>query len=373
MRRITSLTLRDIRSYEAFDAPLTGRSVVITGPNGTGKTNLLETLTLFGAGRGLRGAKLSDVVRHGAGAAPGAAMTLTDADGDKIRLIVSIPPPRHDRREVNIDGETTRSASALSQLIRFLWLTPAMDRLFMDAPAERRRFLDRIAAAGSSEHAAIAARYEQAMKQRMAALDQGADSSLLALFENDMAEAGIALSLARRATAQSLAEGYEELREEAFPRAHLFIEGDVELLLAEHGEERAREGFAERLARNRRIDRDAKRTLVGPHRSDLIVTHEGKSMPARQCSTGEQKALLIGLILARASSAAKAADGAALVLLLDEIVAHLDSRRREALAAILDRLGLQCFLTGTDPEPFGPFLEAMDHLEPAVILDGASI
>lgn len=372
MRRITSLTLRDIRSYEAFEAPLTGRSVVITGPNGAGKTNLLETLTLFGAGRGLRGARLSDVVRHGGGAAPGAAMTLTGDDGEAHRLIVSIPPPRHDRREVRIDGEATRSAAALSSLIRFLWLTPAMDRLFMDAPAERRRFLDRIAAAGSSEHAAAAARYEQAMKQRMAALDQGADQSLLTLFERDMAEAGIALSLGRRATAEGLAKGYEALREEAFPRAHLFIEGDVELLLAEHGEEEARESFAERLARNRRMDREARRTLVGPHRSDLIVTHQGKSMPARQCSTGEQKALLIGLILARASSAAETSDGAALVLLLDEIVAHLDEHRRAALAAILERLGLQCFLTGTDPEPFAPFLEAMDHLEPAAKIAATS-
>ncbi|MEM1380511.1 MAG: DNA replication/repair protein RecF [Pseudomonadota bacterium] len=364
MRRITSLTLRDIRSYESFDAELTGRSVVITGPNGAGKTNILETLTLFGAGRGLRGAKLSDVVRQGAGGAPGAAMTLRDDGEDPLRLIVSIPPPRHDRREVKIDGEVTRSASALTRIIRFLWLVPVMDRLFMDAPAERRKFLDRIAAAGSSEHVLIAGRYEKAMRQRMAGLEQGADPALLEIFERDMVDAGIALALARRATATSLAEGYEQLRQDAFPRATLHIEGDVELLLAEHGEAQARAGFADRLARNRRIDRDAKRTLVGPHRSDLIVTHEEKAMPARQCSTGEQKALLIGLVLARAS-AARDADGAALVLLLDEIVAHLDEHRRKALAATLETLGLQAFLTGTDPEPFAPFLEAMDHLRPA--------
>lgn len=364
MRRITSLTLRDIRSYEAFDVRLTGRSVVITGLNGAGKTNLLETLTLFGAGRGLRGAKLSDVVRSGADGAPGAAITLSADDNDPLRLVVSILPPRHDRREVKIDGEVVRSAGRLSEIIRFLWLIPAMDRLFMDAPSERRRFLDRIAAAGSSEHAGVAARYEKAMKQRMALLDQGGDPKLLAFFEQEMAEAGIALSLARRETAESLAAGYEALRQEAFPRATVFIEGDVELLLAEHGAEQARDSFKERLARNRRIDRDAKRTLVGPHRSDLIVTHEEKEMPARQCSTGEQKALLIGLVLARAQAAKARGGEGSLVLLLDEIVAHLDETRREALAETLETLGLQAFLTGTDPDAFAPFLRSMDHLRP---------
>ncbi|MEM1410265.1 MAG: DNA replication/repair protein RecF [Pseudomonadota bacterium] len=364
MRRITSLTLRDIRSYAAFDADLTGRSVVITGPNGAGKTNILETLTLFGAGRGLRGAKLSDIVRQGGGDAPGAALSLADEASDAVRLVVSITPPRFDRREVKIDGEPTRSASALADIIRFLWLTPAMDRLFMDAPAERRRFLDRIAAAGSSEHVAIAARYEKAMKQRMALLEQGGDSKLLAMFEEDMADAGLALALARKRTAEGLAQGYEALRQEAFPRAHLFIEGEIELLLAEHGEDGARKGFAERLVRGRRIDRDAKRTLVGPHRSDLVVTHEDKQMPAKQCSTGEQKALLIGLILAQASAAQRTAGSASLILLLDEIVAHLDQYRRAALADILENLGLQAFLTGTDPEPFEAFLGSMDHLQP---------
>ncbi|GGY49913.1 DNA replication/repair protein RecF [Parvularcula lutaonensis] len=363
MRRITALTLRDIRSYEAFEARLSGRSVVITGPNGAGKTNILETLTLFGAGRGLRGAKLSDVVRHGAGGAPGAAITLSAEDEEPMRLVVSVVPPRYDRREVRIDGEVVKSAGTLSELIRFLWMTPAMDRLFMDAPSERRRFLDRIAAAGSSGHAIIAGRYEKAMKQRMALLEQGGDPSLLTHFEREMADAGIALSMARRETAESLAAGYEALRQEAFPRATVFIEGDVELLLAEHGEEQARDRFAERLARNRRIDRDARRTIIGPHRSDLVVTHEGKQMPARQCSTGEQKALLTGLVLARAQAAKERGEGT-LVLLLDEIVAHLDETRREALAETLHGLGLQAFLTGTDPDAFAPFLAHMDHLRP---------
>ncbi len=366
MRRITSLTLRDIRSYEAFDAKLTGRSVVITGLNGAGKTNLLETLTLFAAGRGLRGAKLSDVVRQGAGGAPGAALSLSEEGEDPLRLVVSIPPPRFDRREVKIDGEPVKSASALAGVIRFLWLIPAMDRLFADAPAERRKFLDRIAAAGSSEHAQNAARYEKAMKQRMALLDTGGDPSLLSAFEQEMVEAGLAVTECRLETAESLAAGYETLRQAAFPQAHLFIEGDLETDLAQNGREAAAATFAERLARNRRVDRDARRTLAGPHRSDLIVTHLGKQMPAKHCSTGEQKALLIGLILARAS-AAKAHSEAALVLLLDEIVAHLDETRREALAQTLQDLGLQAFLTGTDQDAFEPFLEHMDHLQPALL------
>ncbi|MEM6747089.1 MAG: DNA replication/repair protein RecF [Pseudomonadota bacterium] len=364
MRRITSLTLRDIRSYEAFDAELSGRSVVITGPNGAGKTNLLETLTLFAAGRGLRGAKLSDVVRQGAGGAPGAALSLGAEDDDPLRLVVSIPPPRFDRREVKIDGEPVKSASALAGVIRFLWLIPAMDRLFADAPAERRKFLDRIAAAGSSAHAQNAARYEKAMKQRMALLDAGGDSSLLGAFEQEMVEAGLAMTACRLETAEGLAAGYESLRQDAFPRAHLFIEGDVETDLARDGDAVAAAAFAERLARNRRIDRDARRTLAGPHRSDLVVTHLEKEMPAKHCSTGEQKALLIGLILARASAAKDQGEGA-LVLLLDEIVAHLDATRRQALAATLQDLGLQAFLTGTDEDAFESFLEHMDHLQPA--------
>ncbi|NNU17642.1 DNA replication/repair protein RecF [Parvularcula sp. ZS-1/3] len=362
MRRITGLTLRDIRSYEAFDAKLSGRSVVITGANGAGKTNLLETLTLFGAGRGLRGAKLSDVVRQGATSPPGAAITLSAEDEDPLRLIVQITPPRHDKREVKIDGEPVKQASALAEIIRFLWLIPAMDRLFMDAPSERRRFLDRIAAAGDSSHAGVAARYEKAMRQRAALLDQGGDPSLLTLFEQEMAEAGVVLAENRQQTAQSLAEGYEALREEAFPRAGVLIEGDLERMLQSEGRARAQDVFQERLARNRRVDRDAKRTLFGPHRSDLHVTHLGKDMPAKFCSTGEQKALLIGLILARAE-AAKTKPGS-LVLLLDEIVAHLDETRRKALAETLDRLGLQAFLTGTDPDAFAPFLDRMDHLRP---------
>ena len=364
MRRITSLTLRDIRSYQAFDAQLTGRSVVITGPNGAGKTNLLETLTLFGVGRGLRGAKLSDVVRQGAEGAPGAGMSMAGDDGEMLRLIVSIAPPRHDKRDVKIDGEPVKSAAALGEIVRFLWLIPAMDRLFMDAPSERRRFLDRIAAAGSSDHAPNAARYEKAMRQRMVLLDQGGDPSLIELFEKEMAEAGIAMTETRRETAVSLAAGYETLRQEAFPLARVELDGDVDRLYAEHGAAAAEDLFAERLVRNRRVDRDARRTLYGPHRSDLSVSHEGKKMPAKLCSTGEQKALLIGLVLARAQ-AAKAQTEASLVLLLDEIVAHLDEIRRKALAETLQELGLQAFLTGTDEDAFAPFLEAMDHLQPA--------
>ncbi|MEE4209097.1 MAG: DNA replication/repair protein RecF [Parvularcula sp.] len=364
MRRITALTLRDIRSYEAYDVSLSGRSVVITGPNGAGKTNLLETLTLFGAGRGLRGAKLSDIVRQGTQGEAGAAVTLTEpVDDDKVRLVVTIPPPQHDRRELRIDGAPTRSAQALSDHLRFLWLTPAMDRLFIDAPSERRRFLDRITAAGDPQHAVQAARYEKAMRQRMVLLEQAGDPRLTAGFEAEMASAAIRMTVARREAATSLAQGYAELREEAFPRASLAIEGDVELLLGQHGAEAAEGLFRDRLARNRQIDQRARRTVAGPHRSDLLVTHVDKEMPAKLCSTGEQKALLIGLILARASAAAARGEGA-LVLLLDEIVAHLDEIRRKALAAILEQLGLQAFLTGTDAEPFAPFLEAMDHLQP---------
>ncbi|MCQ8184777.1 DNA replication/repair protein RecF [Parvularcula maris] len=361
--RITALTLRNIRSYESFQADLSGRSVVITGPNGAGKTNLLEALTLFGPGRTLRRSRLPEVVRQGAEEGAGAGITLCDDGEDERRLVVTIPPPRFDKREIRIDGEPVRKAGTLTDLLRFLWLTPAMDRLFMDAPGDRRRFLDRIAAAGSSAHAEDTARYEKAMRQRMAALEQGAPPQVLSALESEMAASGVKIAGTRRETAESLARGYEALRQEAFPQASVFIEGDVDLMLGEKGPEAAMEAFRARLQGNRRIDRDAKRTLVGPHRSDLVVTHLGKAMPAKLCSTGEQKALLIGLILARAA-AAKGQGGSALVLLLDEIAAHLDETRREALAQTLEKLGLQAFLTGTDEAAFAPFLPDMDHLRP---------
>jgi DNA replication and repair protein RecF len=363
--RITALSLRNIRSYERFEAQLSGRSVVITGPNGAGKTNLLEALTLFGPGRTLRRARLPDVVRHGATEAAGAGLTLSDPQREDERCLrVNIQGPRFDKRELRIDGEPVRKARHLSDLLRFLWLTPAMDRLFVDAPGERRRFLDRIAAAGAASHAEHAARYEQAMRQRMAALEQNAQPAVLDALEQEMTAAGLRIAQTRRETAESLEEGYEALRQEAFPRASLFIEGEVDLLLANEGADAAAKTMTGRLRSLRRADRDAKRTLFGPHRSDLVATHLGKAMPARLCSTGEQKALLIGLILARAAAAQGRGEGA-LVLLLDEIAAHLDQTRRDALAQTLEELGLQAFLTGTDEAAFSAFLPHMDHLKPA--------
>jgi DNA replication and repair protein RecF len=328
---VTRLSLSDFRSYA--DAVLTPGPgfVILTGENGVGKTNVLEAVSLLSPGRGLRGAALSEMARKGGGGGFAVAARVADADIGTGALATA-----PERRQVRINGAPA-SANSLSEQLSVLWLTPAMDRLFADAASGRRRFLDRLALALRPDHATHSARYDAAMRARnkLLAEDGPWDETWLAALEARMAEHGAAIAEARAATVAALAERLEAAPEGPFARARIGLQG------SEPGD----------LAASRARDAAAGRTLAGPHRADLDVTHAAKNQPAAFCSTGEQKALLIGLILAHADLVAERTQRRP-ILLLDEIAAHLDPLRRAALFERLADAGGQVWMTGTEPAPF---------------------
>jgi DNA replication and repair protein RecF len=332
---VARLSLADFRSYaDAVIAPGPG-FVILTGENGAGKTNMLEAISLLSPGRGLRGASLAEMARRGGSGGFAVAARL---EGIDIGTGAAADAP--DRRQVRINGAPA-SANSLSEQLSVLWLTPAMDRLFADAASGRRRFLDRLVLALEPGHATHAARYEAAMRARnkLLAEDGARDEAWLTALEARMAEHGAALAEARADAVAALAERLAGAPEGPFARAGLALEGGDEADLA----------LALALGRGR--DAAAGRTLAGPHRTDLVVTHLGKSQPAASCSTGEQKALLIGLILAFAELVAERA-GRRPILLLDEIAAHLDPLRRAALFERLGGAGGQVWMTGTEASLF---------------------
>ncbi|MGH6908134.1 MAG: DNA replication/repair protein RecF, partial [Aestuariivirga sp.] len=326
-------------------------------PNGAGKTNLLEAISLLAPGRGLRGAGFDQLARQGGGGAwaiaaelrsLGATVSLgtgwsghSDGDGSaQTRLVV-------------IDGHVRKSSGALGQHLRILWLTPAMDRLFAGPASDRRRFLDRLVAAFDPEHSSRVTVFEKVMRERNLLLeDRRADAAWISSIEAHMAEAAVAIAAARLMTVEALQHHIHAARETAaFPWGEVAIEGEVEALLEQMPAVRAEDEYRKLLTDSRKIDRAAGRTLRGPHKSDFRVIHGPRQMPAGLCSTGEQKALLIGLILAQAG-AVKGASSMAPVLLLDEVAAHLDAQRRHGLFAALRGLGCQAWLTGTDEDLF---------------------
>jgi DNA replication and repair protein RecF len=367
---VSRLVLTDFRNHEdAVLAPGAG-FVVLSGENGAGKTNVLEALSLLAPGRGLRRAPLTEMARQGGsggfGVAArlitpalkqryrGGAESISDALGETSPTPKPSPegegladigtgtqPGAPERRLVRINGATA-AATSLAEWVSVLWLTPAMDRLFVDAAGERRRFLDRLTLALSPGHAHHSTRYEAAMRERnrLLADDVAPDPDWLTALEARMAEHGAAIDAARREMVAALAERLAAQPEGPFARAGLALEGwqgDAETLARE-------------LATGRRRDAAAGRTLSGPHRADLLVTHLGKMQAAHLCSTGEQKALLLGLVLAHAELVAERA-GRAPILLLDEVAAHLDPGRRAALFARLEGRG-QVWMTGTEPGLF---------------------
>ena len=333
---LTRLVLTDFRNHP--DAVLTpGKGfVVLTGENGAGKTNVLEAVSLLAPGRGLRRAALGEMARQGGRGGFGVA-----ASREGVDIGTGTQPDAPERRLVRINGAPA-AATALAEWLTVLWLTPAMDRLFVEGPGERRRFLDRLTLALAPGHAHHSARYEAAMRQRNRILSDDAppDAGWLAALEARMAEHGAAIEAARRLTVAALGERLAAQVEGPFARAGLTLEGwegDHVSLLRE-------------LAEGRRRDAAAGRTLAGPHRADLIVTHLGKVQAAHLCSTGEQKALLLGLVLGHAELVAERT-GRAPILLLDEVAAHLDPSRR---AALFERLagGGQVWMTGTEDALF---------------------
>ena len=336
---VSRLSLADFRSYvDAVLAPDEG-FVILTGDNGAGKTNLLEAVSLLVPGRGLRGASLSEMARHGGGGGFSVAARL---DGIEIGTGTLADAP--DRRLVRINGAAA-AANSLSEWLSVLWLTPAMDRLFADSASGRRRFLDRLVLALHPEHAGHSSRYEAAMRARNKLLsgDSEPDPDWLAALEARMAEHGFQVAQNRVRSVAALSDRISGQPDGPFARAGLLLAGWGPADSADH--------LAGALRSNRAQDRAAGRTLIGPHRTDLAVTHVGKNQPAALCSTGEQKALLIGLVLAHADLVAERT-GRRPILLLDEIAAHLDPSRRDALFERLAAGGGQVWMTGTEPGLF---------------------
>lgn len=337
MPAVTRLSLTDFRSYAAVNIAAGPGAVVITGENGAGKTNILDALSLLGPGRGLRGAALSDAARSGG---PGGWSIAAVLDSDnEIGTGTTASAP--ERRVVRVNGAAA-TAATLGDWLALVWLTPAMDRIFADTPAARRRFLDRLVLALHPGHARQTIRYEAAMRARTRLLTSGApaDPQWLAALEAAMAEHGAAVADARAETVAALAQRLAATPAGPFARPLLALGG---------GETGA--DFAVLLARSRGADAAAGRALLGPHRTDLVATHAAKGEAAARGSTGEQKALLIALVLAHAELVADRT-GTPPLLLLDEIAAHLDAQRRGALFERLADTGSQVWMTGTDPGLF---------------------
>lgn len=333
---LSRLVLTDVRNHDALALTPGPGFVVLTGENGAGKTNILEAVSLLAPGRGLRRAALSAVARQGGPGGFGIAATL--ADGAEIATGTQAAAP--ERRVVRVNGAAA-SGNALAEWLTILWLTPAMDRLFVEPAGERRRFLDRLTLALVPGHAQATTRYEAAMRARNRLLaEDRADADWLAALEAQMAEHGALLDAARHETVALLAATLAASPEGAFARASLALDGwsgDAASLAA-----------TLRLGRAR--DAAAGRTLEGPHRVDLLVRHVAKDQAAALASTGEQKALLLGIVLAHADLVA-GRTGRAPILLLDEVAAHLDPSRR---AALFDRLAGrgQVWMTGTEDALF---------------------
>ena len=331
---LSRLVLTDFRNHADLTLATGPGFVVLTGDNGAGKTNVLEAVSLLAPGRGLRRAALSEMARQGGSGGFGVAAALAS----RTEIGTGAQPSAPERRIVRINGAPA-AATALAEWLSVLWLTPAMDRLFVEPASERRRFLDRLTLALAPQHAHHAARYEAAMRARNRLLgdDMPADPEWLTALEAAMAEHGAAIDSARRATVARLGERLAD-GPGGFARAGLAIEGAAADDLA----------TALRLSRSR--DAAAGRTLVGPHRQDLAVTHLDKDQSAALSSTGEQKALLFAIVLAHAALVAEAS-GRPPVLLLDEVAAHLDPGRRAALFDALSGIG-QVWMTGTEAALF---------------------
>jgi DNA replication and repair protein RecF len=352
---IGELRLTDFRAYPQAHLACDGQSVFLFGPNGAGKTNLLEALSFFSPGRGLRGSALAEVGRRAPGETTGRAWAVSAlilTPESPVRIGTGLESAGASRRQVRLDGEPA-APSALADVIRPMWLTPAQDRLFLDSPSERRRFLDRLVLAGQPAHGAYAGDYERALRERGRLLAEDPDPLWLTALEARMAAAGAQLASGRAATVEALRLEIDLRTARPFPRARLELTGVWEQMAAQGVEtSRIEADLAAALAQGRARDAAAGRALTGPHRGDLAVFDIEKERPAAECSTGEQKALILNLILAQAARLSRADLAPTPVLLLDEVAAHLDPVRRAALFDEIEALALQAFMTGTDRSLF---------------------
>jgi DNA replication and repair protein RecF len=360
MSRVLRLTLSNFRNYHAASLDVAGNSaaaktIVLIGPNGAGKTNLIEAISFLAPGRGLRRANLDEVAFSEGDGAWAVAAEVEGALG-LATLGTGIERAAEDgatvARKYRIDREPVASAAAFADHLRVVWLVPAMDTLFVGAPSERRRFLDRLALAVDAEHGSRVNALERALRSRNRLLEgPRPDAHWLDAVEHETAELAVAVAGQRVETVHRLGGVLASRAASAFPPAEIALDGWMEQLVPEHPAAAIEARYRAVLRDNRSRDAAAGRTLDGPHLTDLKVVYAHKAIAAAAASTGEQKALLIGLVLAQARLIAEMS-GAAPVLLLDEVVAHLDPARRAALHAELAQLGAQACMTGADPALF---------------------
>ncbi|MEE1612438.1 DNA replication/repair protein RecF [Microvirga sp. CF3016] len=372
--RIARLILQDFRTYASLDLAVSRPLVALVGENGAGKTNVLEAISLFMPGRGLRRAELGEMARNEGPGSFAISVTL-DAPYGEHRLGTGIEHQNEGSRAsrvCRIDGMPASSPTAFAEYLRIVWLTPDLDALFRGPAGDRRRFLDRLVLAVDAEHGTRVNALERALRSRNRVLEENPDDRLwLDALEREVAELAIAVAAARRETVERLASLILETRKEEspFPFATMGIEGELDRLVATLPAVDAEDRYRAILRDHRARDRAAGRTLVGPQASDLLVRHGPKDIPANTASTGEQKALLIGLVLAHARLVASMS-GIAPFVLLDEVAAHLDPRRRAGLYAALESLGGQVWMTGADPGLFQELDGRADllHVSPSHIV-----
>ncbi len=363
MNAVRRLVLSDFRNYPALDLMVDAPMVALVGENGAGKTNILEALSLFSPGRGLRRADFGDVIRQGAERGFAVSMEIESGLG-LVQLGAGFEPGAEGGRRCRIDREPVSSATAFADHCRLIWLTPDNDGLFRGPAGDRRRFLDRLVLAVDSSHGARVNALEKALRSRNRLLENARpDAQWLDAIEREMAETAVAVAAARRETVNRLRGVIEadHQTDSPFPFAIVALEGELETALAGAAALAVEESYRQTLRDNRWRDQAAGRTLVGPNTSDLSVRHGPKDIPAERSSTGEQKALLIGLILAHARLVQQMSGMAPLVL-LDEVAAHLDPRRREALYQRLAGIGGQVWMTGTDGSLFDAMPEGAQRL-----------
>ena len=365
---VERLAVTNFRNYASASIEAGPAPIVLLGPNGAGKTNILEAVSLLAAGQGLRRVAYPDLARHGGQGDWAVAARVIGVNGAiDIGTGQQPSPPGQvasaTGRIVRLDGETQAGSGVLADHVEMVWLIPAMDGLFAGPPGDRRRFLDRLILCFDPGYRTRAAAFERAMRHRNRLLaDNVRDASQFHGLERVMAETGVAIAAVRAEAVAGLAATFVARRARdpgsPFPWADISLDCALTRALVTSAAVDVEDLYLRLMANGRERDRAAGRTLDGPHRADLVVAHGPKMMAARLCSTGEQKALLIGLVLAHAELLAVRRDGAAPILLLDEIAAHLDDLRRGALFDEIIRLGIQAWMTGTDRPPFAALAES---------------
>ena len=348
--QLTRLTLSNFRNYDFASLSPAHGPVVLLGPNGAGKTNVLEALSLLAPGRGLRRANLKDMPRHGKGSSFAVAARFEDETGLETTISTGVEEGGAER-QVRLSGTRLRGAE-LESLLQVSWLTPQQDGLFLGPAGDRRRFFDRLALTFDPAHNSHVNGFEKAMRGRNRLLEDKAPPAYFRAVEQEMAHLAVIVAAGRLTMLRALQGELATLDDAAFPVPHIEVDGTLERSLQGKAAVAVEEAYQRSLADGRARDMAAGRTIEGPHRSDFLTYHKGRMMPADQCSTGEQKALLINLVLAHAALVCRTRGDSPTLLLLDEVAAHLDASRREALFVRLAAINAQPWLTGTDAHLF---------------------